>query len=70
MNRIPVSSSNVKSVGYDEEESKLEVEFNNGSIYQYSNVPINKYSDLMNSSSHGKYFHRFIRDKYVTKRVK
>lgn len=39
MNRNPVSSSNVKSVGYDSESSRLEVEFHHGGIYQYYGVP-------------------------------
>lgn len=38
MKRIPVSSTNVASVGY--ENQVLEVEFLNGSVYQYFYVPI------------------------------
>ncbi|WP_409338765.1 KTSC domain-containing protein [Halalkalicoccus ordinarius] len=64
MNRTPVSSSNLSSVGYDENSRILEIEFNDGSVYQYSNVPISIYNGLMAASSHGKYFHRNIRDAY------
>src|SRR5690606_38788946 len=33
--RIPVTSSNIASVGYDKEEHILEIEFHHGTIYQY-----------------------------------
>ena len=41
MYRQPVSSSNLASVGYDASSMTLEVGFNNGSVYQYYNVPAN-----------------------------
>lgn len=51
MNRTPVSSSNLKSVGYDESSKTLEVEFLNGTVYQYSGVPASVYQGLMSASS-------------------
>jgi len=56
MNRTPVTSSNLKAVGYDSASSTLEVEFAHGGIYQYLNVPASKYAALMAASSHGSYF--------------
>lgn len=56
MKRQNVNSSNLASVGYDETSNTLEIEFNHGGIYQYSNVPESVYSGLMNASSHGQYF--------------
>lgn len=61
MNRIPVSSSNLASVGYDSENKILEIEFNSGSIYQYFNVPASIYSGLMSAASHGQYFDAYIK---------
>jgi hypothetical protein len=61
MNRTPVSSSNLKSVGYDEGSSTLEVEFLHGGIYEYSNVPESRYSGLMSASSKGEYFDEYIK---------
>lgn len=55
MNRNPVSSSNVKSVGYDSESSRLEVEFHHGGIYQYYGVPESAYRALMSAGSAGSY---------------
>ena len=55
MQRHPVSSSNLSSVGYDAGSGTLEIEFLNGSIYEYHNVPHSVYSGLMAASSHGEY---------------
>lgn len=56
MERLRVSSSNLASVGYDETNEILEIEFNHGGIYQYFDVPSSVYEGLMNASSHGTYF--------------
>ncbi|MCK1246269.1 KTSC domain-containing protein [Streptococcus uberis] len=45
MNRKFVSSSNVRSIGW--ENNTLEVEFNNGSIYRYDNVSESQYQSLL-----------------------
>lgn len=66
MNRIPVISTNLKSVGYNSADCILEIEFISGSVYQYYDVPAEVHSELMSASSHGKYFAANIRnnDKY------
>lgn len=56
MQRIAVESSNLKSIGYDDESEVLEIEFNSGGVYQYFAVPNTIYHGLMNAESHGKYF--------------
>lgn len=61
MNRTAVSSSNLASVGYDSTTNMLEIEFNNGSIYQYFNVPAPVYRGLMQAASHGSYFDSHIK---------
>jgi hypothetical protein len=61
MERIFVSSSNLCSVGYDEEKCTLEIEFNSGLIYQYLGVPVYHFIGLLNALSVGKYFDRYIR---------
>ena len=70
MDRISVRSSNIRSVGYDPESSTLEVEFNTGSIYQYSNVPESEYESLMNSASKGRYLNRNIKGRYEDIKVR
>lgn len=61
MERIQVSSSNLASVGYDSNSATLEIEFNHGGVYQYSGVPEDVYLGLMNASSHGQYFDRYVK---------
>ena len=39
MQRQPVESSSLASVGYEERTRTLEVEFHNGGVYQYLEVP-------------------------------
>ena len=64
MNRQPVSSSNIASVGYDAESSTLEVEFNNGSLYQYFDVSENVFHELLSASSVGSYFANNVKGHY------
>lgn len=41
----------------------MEVEFPNGAVNQYFDVPPELYSGLMAAKSHGRYFHQHVRDK-------
>jgi len=56
MERVGIDSSNLRSVGYDDNNSILEVEFNYGGIYQYFDVPQNVYTGLFNAPSAGQFF--------------
>ena len=58
--RIPVESSNIESIGYSG--YILEVEFQGGSVYRYPEVPIEVYKELMEADSHGSYFHRNVKE--------
>jgi hypothetical protein len=68
MERISVDSNNLVSVGYDDNNCTLEVEFNNG-IYRYFDVPSDVYGDLMGSGSKGSYFNRNIRNSYGFEKI-
>lgn len=68
MERIPVSSSNLASVGY--QNGILEVAFKSGSVYQYTGVPESVYEALMSAPSHGKFFAAFIRNNYPYRQVR
>jgi KTSC domain len=69
MNRDPVGSSNLVSIGYDEQAETLEIEFSNGSIYQYYNVPQDVYQQLMSAPSKGQFLHVYIKNAYPFSRV-
>ena len=56
MERQYVSSSNIASIGFDPDHMILEIEFLNGAVYQYYDVPQSIYDGLMAADSHGKYF--------------
>lgn len=55
MRRRVVTSASVKSVGYDVSSETLELEYVNGSVYQYYEVPQPTYAGLMAASSIGNY---------------
>ena len=70
MQRTPVQSSNLESVGYDAATATLEVAFLNGSIYQYFNVPASVYEGLMTAPSHGHFLDVYVKKAgYLYKRV-
>jgi hypothetical protein len=69
MQRTSVSSSNVESVGYDENHETLEIEFKNGAIYQYFDVPQNIFDTLMIAGSIGAYLASNIKGVYRFSRV-
>jgi hypothetical protein len=56
MERQPVASTSLASIGYDVSSSTLKVEFLHGGVYQYSGVPSEIHAGLMTADSHGKYF--------------
>lgn len=64
MDRIPVSSSSIASIGYDPSSRTLEIEFRSGSVYQYFDVPPSVPVELMGASSIGRHFTRHVRGSY------
>lgn len=67
MERTPVESSQIKSVGYDPATHVLEVEFvprkdgTPGAIYQYDDVPAEIAEQLVAAQSVGRYFNQFVK---------
>lgn len=70
MYRTPVSSTNIRSIGYDSQSAALEVEFTSGDVYQYFNVPENLYRQFLNASSHGTFLNEHIRYNYRYRKVR
>jgi hypothetical protein len=70
MDRQPVESSLIRSVGYDLDNSILEVEFvESGRVYEYFDIPLSVYTELMEAESKGTYFNESIRDLYSYQEV-
>ncbi|MGH8728635.1 MAG: KTSC domain-containing protein [Burkholderiales bacterium] len=70
MERKRVSSSNIRSIGYDEKTRTLEVEFNNGGVYQYANVSPEVHGRFLSASSIGSFFKDSIEEDYSCKRIR
>ena len=56
MERVPVESTAIRSIGYAPATATLEVEFQNGGIYQYFDVQPDAYQEFMSASSKGAHF--------------
>ena len=69
MERQPVESSSLASIGYDSETSKLEVEFKSGDIWQYFDVPESVWHEFESSESKGRFFALEIRGQYSESQV-
>ncbi len=66
MDRQPVDSSLIRSIGFDPVSSILEIELNQSDrVYTYYDVPFSVYDELMDAPSKGAYFNEFIRDLYA-----
>jgi hypothetical protein len=74
VNRIPVSSTNVSSIGWEPAQDNadigtLEVCFTSGGVYQYLDVPESVYRDLMGAVSVGRFLRQAIVGAYDHIRV-
>ena len=67
---MPVSqSSHLQSYEYDQSSQTLTIEFQNGSVYQYTGVPLQVYQDFVQSGGAGTYFWAAIRYQYPTAKL-
>jgi hypothetical protein len=64
MERTPVTSSVIRSIGYDSDSQTLELEFNYGPVYQYAGVPQSEHEGIVNADSKGTYFNANIKGCY------
>src|SRR5689334_4233500 len=73
MERQPIESSLIRSVGYDLDNSVLEVEIigtvGDSRVYEYFDVPLSIYNELMEAASKGAYFNEMIRDMYPYREI-
>jgi hypothetical protein len=64
-----IQSSNIKKTEYDTETKKLLVTFNNGTQYEYDEVPHQLYTQFRMSESQGKFFTSKISKTYKYKKI-
>jgi KTSC domain len=61
MKRARVESSNIATVGYDEEQQILEIVFRDGRIYHYLEVPPERALSLLRAESKGRFLNSEIK---------
>ena len=62
--RQPVESTAIAKIGYSKRRHILEVEFVNGAVYRYLDVPVTVCRDLMSSESKARFYDSNIRRHY------
>lgn len=65
----PVESSNLDAVGYDGVNHRLRVQFHNGTLYDYANVPASIFNQLLVARSKGQFFNENVKDEYPATKV-
>jgi len=66
INMVKLESSAVSGVGYDHINQILTVKFTSGKKYDYKDVPVQVYEDLVNAPSSGKFLNKEVKGKYQT----
>lgn len=70
IDRLLVDSSNIKSLGYDENRQILSVEFlASGAIFHYRGVPVGVFEAFGAAASRGAFFAKEIRGKFSAERM-
>jgi len=64
-----IKSSNISKTTYDTETKSLIVEFNNGSVYEYEQIPHQLYTQFRMSESQGKFFFTKISKNFKYKKL-
>lgn len=69
MDLTPVISSNIESIGHNNETRTLRVLFKNGRAYDYANVPGLMFAAMLAADSAGKFLNECIKPHYAFKQV-
>lgn len=64
MLRRPIISTSIANIGYDPNKLTLAIEFSEGEIYHYYNVPVSVYLNFVNANSRGRFFNYHIKPYY------
>jgi hypothetical protein len=74
MERTPVQSSQIASIGYDAEKREMEIEFHGkkeapGDVYRYYDVAPGTYQQMIAAKSIGSFFGKEVRGQYTYKKM-
>jgi hypothetical protein len=64
-----VTSSSLRRVGYNSMSRTLRIEFKEGSVWEYLQVPPSEYEGLLKAGSHGRYFSSHIRNHFQSRKI-
>ncbi len=70
MNRHPVTSSRIASIGYDTGMRELEILFKDGQLWRYRNVPEKTFHTFLAVVSKGRFYDGVIRNKFTAMRLR
>lgn len=70
ISRQPVHSHALAAIGYSKRLHALEVEFVNGAVYRYNNVPPEIYRDLLDAPSKARFYDANVRGHFPSVHVK
>lgn len=66
---LPVVSSNLEAIGYDDRTRILAVQFRSGHIHHYAGVAAETALELLGAESKGKYYAATIKGRYQAERM-
>ena len=67
---VPVKSTNIDAIGYDDATSNLQINFTHGGKYLFHGVHRTLYQQLTKAPSVGSFFHTHIRSKHKFTKLK
>lgn len=69
MKMVKVTSSNIDTVGYDNDTRQLQVTFKSGDTYRYQDVPVSTFASLLTAKSRGSFFAKNVAKKFTPMKV-
>ena len=69
MELIPLKSSLIHSVAYNSDYNSLQINFHQGSIYVYYNVPESVFEQLISAESAGRFYNQQIKGEYESEKI-
>lgn len=66
---IELKSTNLKAAGHDPATGTLKIQFHNGAVWEYLDVPAKVAGGLLEATSPGKYLNEHIRGQYSAQAV-
>ena len=65
-----LNSTSITAAVYLEQQALLEMEFRNGAVYHYIDVPAATYETFLLAESKGAYFNRYIRNRFAYVKIR